>query len=158
MKKQYYFLLIIGILVADFATKSWIVQHLALSNGWAVNEFINIVRVHNSGAAFGFLSNQNGWQVIFLSTLALVVSVVIAYYLIKTPLKQTFLLLSLSLIVCGALGNTIDRFIYGFVIDFIDVHYQGYHWPAFNIADTVISLGAFFFILDNIKSGKDSKT
>lgn len=157
MKKSYYFLLIFGLIVADFATKSWIFNHLALYDGWQVTGWLNIVRVHNTGAAFGFLAGQDGWQLIFLSSLAIGVSVGIMYYLIKTSLKNTWLLLALSLIASGAIGNSIDREIYGYVVDFIDFHYQGYHFPAFNIADIAISMGAFCLIVEHFVSANKIK-
>lgn len=157
MKHWHYLIILIGFLIADWATKSWIFNNLELGQGWVVAEYLNIVRVHNLGAAFGFLSEQGGWQLFFLSGLAVVVSIVLFVMFVKTPLSNGILLLAFMLIISGALGNTLDRILYGFVIDFIDVHYQDHHWAAFNIADIAISCGGLLLIIDMIKNPEKSK-
>lgn len=150
MKRTYFFVPIVGVMIADYISKVWIVKALVHGQGWVVNDYLNIVRVHNTGAAFGFLSGYGGWQLFFLSGLALVVSGVMIYWLLKKPLNSTVLALSFVLIIAGALGNTLDRVLYGYVVDFIDFHYQSWHYPAFNIADIAISLGVVLFMVDLI--------
>ncbi len=146
-----YFIIILLILLLDQYTKLVIINNFNFNEYYVVNDFFNIVRVHNTGAAFGILSEYGGWQLYVLSTFAIIVSLVIFYYLLITPISNKMLMLSLTLIASGAIGNTLDRFFYGFVIDFLDFHYLGYHWPAFNVADATIFIGAIFFLFSSNK-------
>jgi signal peptidase II len=106
--------------------------------------------VYNQGAAFSFLASSGGWQRWFFSGLAFVVSLVIIWMLWKNASQRLFCW-SLSLILGGAVGNLIDRLIYGHVIDFLDFHIGTLHWPAFNVADSAITLGAALFVLDELR-------
>jgi len=111
----------------------------------------NLTLVYNQGAAFSFLSDAGGWQRWFFILLSLVVSIVLIVWLQKLPQKHRLQTISIALILGGAIGNLIDRSIYGHVIDFIDVYYRSYHWPAFNIADSAISIGTVLLILDSFR-------
>jgi len=135
------------IVVADQVTKYFAVQQLAGSGAVAVTFFFNLILVYNPGAAFSFLSDAAGWQRGFFIGIALVASVWIVYLLRRYAHQRPFAL-ALSLVLAGAVGNVIDRVLHGAVIDFLDFHAYGYHWPAFNVADSAISCGAALLIWD----------
>jgi signal peptidase II len=135
------------VVLADQFTKVLIVGEFALGQGFAVNEFFNIVRVHNSGAAFSFLAQAGGWQRWFFTGLGLVASAVMLFLLYRHPGQKIFGL-AIALILGGAIGNVIDRVAYGYVVDFLDFHWADAHFPAFNLADSAISLGAACLVLD----------
>lgn len=137
------------ILLADQLTKQMIVQNMALYERIEILPFFNLFYIHNLGAAFGFLDDQPGWQRWFFSIITTVVSLGILFWLTKVKPTQKLLIIALVFVLGGALGNLFDRVMYGYVIDFIDWHAAGYHWPAFNIADMAISFGAFLLILDS---------
>jgi signal peptidase II len=108
----------------------------------------NFTLMYNEGAAFSFLSNAGGWQRWFFTALSLSVSIVLAIWIKRLGHDKQLLAAGLAFILGGAIGNVIDRVLYGHVIDFIDVYYQSHHWPAFNLADSAISLGACLLIID----------
>ena len=135
------------LVAADQVTKYVAVQQLALNQIVAVTPFFNLVLVYNAGAAFSFLSDAAGWQRGVFIGIALIASVWIVYLLRRHP-HQRWFALALSLILAGAVGNVIDRVLQGAVIDFLDFHAYGYHWPAFNVADSAISCGAALLIWD----------
>lgn len=116
-----------------------------------VTGFFNLVHVHNTGAAFSLFADQPGWQRIFFTLVALVASGVILYLLRKTHGRPVFAA-ALALVLGGALGNLIDRLLYGHVIDFLDFFWGTWHWPAFNVADSAITLGAALLILDALRN------
>ncbi len=109
---------------------------------------LNMTLVYNKGAAFSFLSDAGGWQRWFFMTLSTVISIALVYWLRSVDKNRIYLASGLALILGGAIGNLIDRSLHGHVIDFIDVYYSTWHFPAFNIADSAISLGAGLLILD----------
>lgn len=109
--------------------------------------YFNLTLAYNEGAAFSFLSDAGGWQRWFFSTLAIGVSAVILVWLHRMKSTERLQAIALALILGGAIGNVIDRLLYGHVIDFIDLYYQHYHWPAFNIADSAIVIGAALIII-----------
>ncbi len=111
---------------------------------------LNLTLVHNTGAAFSFLSEAGGWQRWFFVVLGSGVSIGLIYWLSSLPRQRRFLAAALALVLGGALGNLWDRIDPGYVIDFIDVYYGKWHWPAFNIADSAISVGAALLIIDAI--------
>jgi len=113
--------------------------------------------VHNYGAAFSFLANEDGWQQYFLVTISSVASLAIVIWMVKTSQTQVFKLAALGLILSGAIGNLIDRAVLGFVIDFIDLHYQDFYWPVFNVADIAITLGVILLILVDLYNEKKTK-
>jgi signal peptidase II len=143
-------------LTVIFLVLDQVTKHLAVSyfNSVGVYEtvevmpFFNIILRYNPGAAFSFLADQGGWQVIFFSTVSIVISLAIIYWMYTISAKNRWLSIALALILAGALGNLYDRLLLGKVVDFIDWYYEDYHWPAFNIADSVIMLGAVMMLLD----------
>jgi signal peptidase II len=143
------------ILIADQVTKSWIDSEFFLGQSEIVTSFFNLVRVHNYGAAFSFLSDAGGWQRWFLASLSSVISVVLVIWLIKLPRSKWIEGLALALILGGALGNLYDRVILGYVVDFLDFHWSGSHFPAFNVADSGITAGAILLVLDIFSSQQD---
>ncbi len=138
------------VVILDQLTKIWVTASLELYQSIPVLPFFNLVLVHNEGAAWSFLADAGGWQRWFLSGLAIVVSIAILVWLIRLKPQQRWLAGALALILGGALGNVIDRIMYGYVVDFIDVYYQQWHWPAFNIADSAISVGAVILLIDAV--------
>ncbi len=114
--------------------------------------FFNLTYVHNTGAAFSFLSEAGGWQRWFFAALAIIMSVIMTIWLTKLKENETLLAGALSLILGGAICNLIDRLFYGYVIDFLDVYYGTYHWPAFNIADSAITIGVALMLVDSFKN------
>ena len=135
-------------LVLDLLTKRWVEAALFYGEQIPLTGFFNLVLTYNAGAAFSFLSDAGGWQRWFFSVVAVGASMLIIYLLRKHATDQLFCL-ALSLILGGALGNLWDRVTLGHVVDFLDFHVAGYHWPAFNIADSAIFLGAALLILDS---------
>jgi signal peptidase II len=109
----------------------------------------SITYAHNYGAAFSFLSDAGGWQRWFFAILAATISIGIIIWIKRLKPKETLSAISLSLILGGAIGNLIDRVMYGYVIDFLDVYYQSYHWPVFNIADSAITVGVVFMLYES---------
>ena len=141
------------IVVIDQAVKHAVVQYFAIHPPVAVTSFFNLVLVYNTGAAFSFLADAAGWQRGFFIAVAVVASVWIVYLLHKYP-RQRLFALALTLILAGAVGNLIDRVLIGSVIDFLDFHALGYHWPAFNVADAGISCGAILLIWDAFRPAR----
>jgi signal peptidase II len=139
------------VLVLDQLTKQAITRTFTLHESVEVTPFFNVVLVYNRGAAFSFLSDAAGWQRELFIAIALAASVWIAW-LLRKHTAQTMFCVALSLILGGAIGNVIDRFAYGAVVDFFDFHAFGYHWPAFNVADSAISCGAVLLIWDALKT------
>jgi signal peptidase II len=138
------------IIVADQLTKTLILGHYQLGDSTRITSFFNIVRVHNTGAAFSFLASAGGWQRWFFVGLGAVASVFIIWML-RTQGHQKMFAWALSLILGGAIGNVIDRLLHGYVVDFFDFHARGYHFPAFNIADSAITVGAALLIFDELR-------
>jgi len=139
------------VLILDQLTKLAVIERLtAYVDVIVITGFFNLVHVHNTGAAFSLFADQPGWQRGFFVGVAAVASAVILYLLRKTQGRRSFSI-ALALILGGAIGNVIDRILYGHVIDFLDVHVAGWHWPAFNIADSAITLGAAMLIWDGLR-------
>ena len=151
--KAQWYSLAIGILAADQAAKTYIDMTTPL--GWSrdVTPFFNLVHVLNPGAAFSFLAGAGGWQRWFFLAIALAASVWLAWMLFR-PLRRLEAL-SYSLILGGALGNGFDRAVRGQVIDYLDFHLRGWHWPAFNIADMAIVGGAIALVLHSLVSAEN---
>jgi len=139
------------VVVLDRITKLLVLRTFTLHESVEVTPFFNMVFVYNRGAAFSFLSDAGGWQRELFIAIALTAAVWIAWLLRKHP-SQTLFCLALSLILGGALGNVIDRVLYGAVVDFLDFHALGWHWPAFNVADMAISCGAVLLVWDALKT------
>ena len=139
-------------LVLDQVTKQWVVATFEYRESLAVLPFFSLTYVHNLGAAFSFLADQGGWQRWFFTAIAAIASIVFIVWLAKTPRSQTMLGIAFALMLSGAMGNLIDRALFGYVIDFLDFHWSGNHFPAFNVADSMIFIGAALMILDSFMS------
>jgi signal peptidase II len=150
-----WFLLAAGVVVADQATKALVLAHFNVGEGRVLAPYFNLVLVYNKGAAFSFLSDAPGWQTPLLVGFALVAIGVVAYLLVRSP-GRWILSAGLALILGGALGNVIDRLRFGQVVDFLDFHAGAWHWPAFNVADSAITVGVALLLWDGVR-GKDTK-
>ena len=142
-----WFALAAAVVLADQLTKAMVLSHFVLGERLEVTGFFNMVLVYNKGAAFSFLSDAAGWQTPALIVFALVAIGIVGSFIVRSPGRR-LLCTGLALILGGALGNLIDRFRFGSVVDFLDFHAQGWHWPAFNAADSAITLGAALIILE----------
>ncbi|MEO8333085.1 MAG: signal peptidase II [Gallionella sp.] len=136
------------VITLDQLSKAWITSHFAYGESYYVLGVFNLVLVHNTGAAFSFLSDAGGMQRWLFSVIAIVASVWIIW-LLRRHNAQPLFALALSMILGGALGNLIDRIAYGHVVDFLQFHWDGHFFPAFNLADSAITCGAFILILDS---------
>ncbi len=135
------------IVILDQVTKLWAVSALELYRAVEILPFFNLTLLHNTGAAFSFLADAGGWQRWFFTGLTLVIATAIAVWLVRLRPEERLTRACLTLILGGAIGNLIDRVRLGYVIDFLDFHVAGWHWPAFNIADAAISCGAVLLIV-----------
>ena len=137
------------LLIADQFTKVLILGYYQHGDATYVTSFFNIVRVHNSGAAFSFLASASGWQRWFFTAVGVAAALFIVHMLRSHPGQKLFSF-AMACILGGAIGNVIDRLLHGYVVDFVDLHYAGWHFPAFNVADSAISIGAVCLILDEL--------
>jgi signal peptidase II len=144
------------LLIADQFTKVLILGYYRLGDATTITSFFNIVRVHNSGAAFSFLASAGGWQRWFFTAIGVAAALFIVWMLKSHPGQKLFSF-ALACILGGAVGNVIDRTLHGYVVDFLDFHYAGWHFPAFNIADAGITIGAACLILDELLRVKRAK-
>jgi signal peptidase II len=135
--------------LVDQFTKVLILGHYALGDSTYVTSFFNIVRVHNPGAAFSFLASASGWQRWFFTALGIGAAVFIVW-LLRSHSSQRLFALSMACLLGGAVGNVVDRVLYGYVVDFVQLHYAGWAFPAFNVADSAITAGAIGMILDEL--------
>ena len=138
------------VVLLDQLSKYWISSSLRYGEARAYTGFFNLVLTYNKGAAFSFLAGAAGWQRGFFIVIALIAVVVISVLLIRHAGEKLFCL-SLTLILGGALGNVLDRMVLGYVVDFLDFHVAGWHWPAFNLADSAITLGAILLVSDSFR-------
>ncbi|MGC3986002.1 MAG: signal peptidase II [Pseudorhodoferax sp.] len=143
-------LLAAAIFLADQWTKQWILDHYQHGDATVVTSFFNIVRAHNPGAAFSFLAGASGWQRWFFTAIGVGAAVFIVW-LLRAHAGQRLFSFALALILGGAIGNVVDRLQHGYVVDFLDFHWAGWHFPAFNIADSGITVGAVLLILDELR-------
>jgi len=141
------------VIVLDQLSKAWIVAHFVFGESLRVLSVFDLVLAHNTGAAFSFLSDAGGMQRWLFSIIAIVASVWIIW-LLRRHSAQILFAFALSLILGGALGNLVDRISYGYVVDFLSFHWNEHYFPAFNVADSAITCGAFLLILDSFRSGK----
>ena len=137
-----------GVIWLDWFTKNLASTSLELYRPQAVFSWLNMTLAHNYGAAFSFLSDAGGWQRWFFIGLASIVSLVLLVWLLRLRRREWVTGLGLALVLGGAVGNLIDRIQLGYVVDFIDVHYAGWHYPAFNVADSAITCGVILLLLD----------
>lgn len=140
-------------LIIDQVTKHWVAGTFEYRETLAILPFFNLTYVHNPGAAFSFLADQGGWQRWFFTAIASIASIVFLVWMAKTPKQQRLLSIAFAFILSGAVGNLIDRAMLGYVIDFLDFHWAGYHFAAFNVADSVIFIGAALMILESFTQG-----
>lgn len=142
-----------AVVAADQLTK-WLAAHyLPYATPVPLTPFLNLTLVHNTGAAFSFLSTASGWQRWLFTGLAAGVSGVIVAWLRRLPAQARWQAAALALVLGGALGNLIDRVVHGYVVDFIDFHYLQWHFPAFNLADSAITVGAALLVVDLLRTG-----
>ena len=148
VRNLWWLLLAIVSIALDQYTKQIATANLVYAEPVHVLPFLNWTLLHNYGAAFSFLSDAGGWQRYFFSALAALVSIAFTIWLLRMPRQLKILPLAIALILGGALGNLIDRVSLGYVVDFIHVYYQSYDFPAFNIADSSITLGTILLLID----------
>lgn len=141
-----------AVVAADLATKAWITSIFRYGEVREVTPFFNLVLVHNTGAAFSFLAGAGGWQRWFFAVVSMVISGVIVVML-RRHAHDRLLAGALALVLGGALGNLHDRLRLGHVVDFIQVHAGGYYWPAFNVADSAITIGVALLVWDGLRAG-----
>jgi signal peptidase II len=147
----------VAVVVLDYLSKLAALAWLSPGESLAVLPFFNLVLVFNKGAAFSFLASQPGWQAPFFITVAVVASIVLSVLILRNADKNLFAG-GLALILGGALGNLYDRVVYGHVVDFLDFHAAGWHWPAFNVADSAITVGAAILIVESFIEKKPDET
>lgn len=149
MASSYKWFGISAIVVAlDLYTKHLIENAFQLGDSKFITPFFNLVRYHNEGAAFSFLSNAGGWQKWFFTAIAAIAVIVITYLIRKNSAQKLFCA-GLALVLGGAIGNLYDRLTLGYVVDFLDFHLSGMHWPAFNVADSAICVGVAILLWDS---------
>ena len=141
------------VVVLDQASKLAILRHFAVGDRLELMSFFNLILTYNPGAAFSFLAGAGGWQKWFFVVLALGISAWIIV-LLKKHGDEFLLSLALALVMGGAIGNVVDRFAYGAVVDFLDFHFAGWHFPAFNVADSAITVGAALMIIEQLMAGR----
>ena len=151
---RWWWLAIVAIVI-DQITKWFTVNYLDFGYpGVEITPFFNLVHVYNPGAAFSFLADQGGWQRWFFAGLAAAVTVLLSVWMAKMPKAARWLPAAYALVIGGAIGNVIDRIMLGHVVDFLDFYVNAWHWPAFNLADSFILIGAVMIIIDSLKKEK----
>ena len=152
MSKKYIFCIVIFILLLDQVSKRIVVENIEIfANNLEISKYFNLVYVENRGVSFGMFSEHD--KSFYFGILSMLVSAYIIYLLVKS--NDLIESLGLSLILGGAIGNGVDRLYYGYVVDFIDLHLNNFHWPAFNFADTFITFGAMVFVFSIILNKKN---
>ena len=144
------------VFAADQLTKELILSHYAYGGSTRITGFFNIVRAHNSGAAFSFLAGAAGWQRWFFTTVGIAAALFIVW-LLRQHAGQKLFSFALALLLGGAIGNVVDRLRHGYVVDFLDFHWAGWHFPAFNVADSAITVGAACLIWDELRRVRKSR-
>lgn len=144
------------VIVLDQMSKFIASGMLILHDPVAVLPFFNLTLMHNTGAAFSFLAGASGWQRWFFTVLAMIVSVVLVVWLRRLQPQDKWMAAALALVLGGAVGNLIDRVMYGYVVDFIQLYYKDWYYPAFNIADSAITVGAVMLVIDTLR-GKEKQ-
>lgn len=148
MRTLLYYILSLAIIALDHLTKWLATTKLDYARPIEILPVLDMTLLHNHGAAFSFLSDAGGWQRWFFAGIAVGMSVVLLIWIFRLPRDKTWLAISLSLVLGGAVGNLIDRINLGYVVDFISVHWDAWYFPAFNVADIAISVGAFMLAID----------
>ena len=137
------FSIIIFTFFLDLITKNYALSSLIINHSISINNFLNFTLAFNHGAAFSFLSDAGGWQRWFFIIFSIIVILIITYILVK---EKNSKYIAFSFVIGGAIGNLYDRILYGYVIDFIEFHYNSFYWPIFNIADIAISIGIILLL------------
>ena len=145
-----WFAVALVVIALDQLTKTLILGHFQLGDSRYITSFFNLVRVHNTGAAFSFLAGASGWQRWFFIGLGIAAAGLITWMLRQHGHQKLFAW-ALALILGGALGNVIDRLLHGYVVDFIQVHWKHWYFPSFNVADSAITVGAALLIFDELR-------
>ena len=149
----------IVVIVLDQLTKQLASSYLSYQQPLQVMPFFDLTLTHNRGAAFSFLSSAGGWQRWFFTAMAMFVSIAIILWMKRLEPNQKWLAAALALVLGGAIGNVWDRLTLGYVVDFIDIYYKQWHWPAFNVADSAICVGAIMLVIDALYfSRKDNSS
>ncbi|MDY0050751.1 MAG: signal peptidase II [Halothiobacillaceae bacterium] len=143
--------LAVFVLILDQISKWAATAWLSYAEPVPVMPLLNMTLLHNTGAAFSFLASAGGWQRWFFTLIALAISIVLVIWLWRLPARERLTGAALALVLGGALGNLIDRVLYGYVVDFIDVYYGSWHWPAFNIADSAITVGVALLLWTSLR-------
>ena len=151
MKYKSYYLLCLALVIFDQLTKQIVVSLFTLGESMVINSIVSWTYIHNTGAAFSFLSGGGGVLRAFLLVVSLFVSAMLMVWIHKTPAIRRQRLFGQFILLSGALGNLLDRAQYGYVIDFIDVHYENYYWPVFNVADSLIFIGVILLLFERRK-------
>ena len=154
MRKSKWLILALLVLVADQITKLLVLHNV--TQPIVITSFFSIVFAGNTGAAFSFLANASGWQMWLFGGIALIISIVLIIWLFRLPRHKIWLPTALMLILGGALGNVLDRVMHGFVVDFLLFHIDQWSWPAFNLADTAIVIGAIMLVLEVLFNKKQA--
>ena len=150
-RNAWWFVLSFVTIIADQVSKLLVIENLSLYQRIPLMPVLDLVRLHNTGAAFSFLADASGWQNWFFTGVALIVSLVIIWWLMTLPRRGRIVLASgLALVLGGAIGNVIDRSLYGYVVDFILFYYNSWSYPAFNIADSAITVGVGLILFDGV--------
>jgi len=147
------YLISLFVFLLDILSKNFIQKKIIYGEQVEITSFLSLVHFQNTGAAFSFLSDQGGWQRYFLIAISLL-AVLYIPWLINQYKKNILIVIGLLLILGGAIGNLYDRISYGYVIDFIYLHFAEFYWPAFNVADSAISVGVLLFLYGSFKSYK----
>lgn len=150
---MFYLLLALVVLLLDLGSKAAVEANLHPGQVIPLTSFFNLVLTYNPGAAFSFLSDAAGWQRWLFSAIAVAASVLIVH-LLRKHVAETLFCVALALILGGALGNLWDRLRLGEVVDFVQLHYAAYYWPAFNLADSAITVGAALIVWDSLRTRK----
>ncbi|MDD3609614.1 MAG: signal peptidase II [Halothiobacillaceae bacterium] len=143
--------LAVFVLILDQISKWAATAWLSYAEPVPVMPLLNMTLLHNTGAAFSFLASAGGWQRWFFTLIALAISIALVIWLWRLPARERLTGAALALVLGGALGNLIDRVLYGYVVDFIDVYYGSWHWPAFNIADSAITVGVALLLWTSLR-------
>ena len=152
-----WYLLALVIIILDQVSKHWAVAGLQMYQPVEIAPFFNFTLAYNTGAAFSFLADQDGWQRWFFALLSGGVSVALIVWISKLSRAERLLSIALALVLGGAVGNLYDRIMLGYVVDFLDFHWQGKHFPAFNIADSAISIGAVLLVWETFFGAKSDE-
>lgn len=146
------------VIAVDLISKVLAESYLTYATPVHILPVFDLTLLYNKGAAFSFLASQGGWQRWFFTAIALGVSLVLLLWLKRLPRSAKWLPIAIALILGGALGNLIDRIVYGHVVDFLSFHWQGMYFPAFNVADSAITLGAIMLVIDAVLESKRKKS